>query len=381
LRSFREFFGVRAFSLNQNIGEVMFLSENSFSEKMKQKRCFIGFDAFIDYITRPIAGKAGGEIRYFHDLDEYAAFLREQKNKSFSVELEIPEVKIGGNNPNISDIMSRFGVEVVTFGAYGKPAPDPVFLPLSRRCRMISFADPGKCTAYEFSVNKMMNFYNMDPRDFTYKNLLNFISEEEIMGIMEQMDMIVFVNLGEQPAVLNIMEMFLERIFPGFTAPKIFFMDFSDCSRMSPGELSRGLDILRALRGFGHTVLSVNENEFRILSRHTGLLGEPGFREDVPVGTGALRLFRQATLADRVILRTLRAFYYSSPGEDLEISNRIVENPRYLTGAGDAQNAGICLGLLAGLSTEETLLAGIRAGTCYIHTSTVDFQFIEGVKA
>jgi hypothetical protein len=331
----------------------------------------VGFDAFIDCITRPIAGReAGGNIRYFHDLDEYSAFLGNQKNKSFSVELDIPEVKIGGNNPNISDIISRFGVDVVSFGAYGKPALDPVFLPLSQRCRVVSFANPGKCTAYEFSVNKMMNFYNMDPGDFTYENLLGFISEKEIISIMEQTDIVIFVNLGEQPAVLNIMEMFLKRIFPKFTGPKIFFMDFSDCSHMSSGELSRGLDILKSLKTFGDTVLSINEHEFRILSGHTGLFEDHRFQKNDPAGT--LRLLRQTLSADRIILRTLETFYYSSSGENLEVGNRIVENPRYLTGAGDAQNAGICLGLLADLPMEEVLLAGVWAGNCYIHTGTVD---------
>jgi hypothetical protein len=349
-------------------------SEKLLSPDMKQKRCFVGFDAFIDYITRPIAGREGGKPRYFHDPDEYSAFLNCQTNKSFSVELEIPDVKIGGNNPNMSDIISSFGVDVVSFGAYGKPALDPVFLPLSGRCRLVSFANPGKCTAYEFSVSKMMNFYNMDPRDFTYENLLRYVSEEALFEILEHMDMIIFVNLGEQPAVLNIMEMILRRIFPKFREPKLFFVDFSDCSHMSAGELTRGLDLLKNLKAFGDVYLSVNEHEFRILSRHAG---NPDGGE---AGAEALRAFRKAAGADTVILRTLGHFYFSSPGESLQVDNRIVEEPRCLTGAGDAQNAGICLGLLAGLSMEEVLMAGVRTGNCYIRTGAVDPRFLcEGV--
>jgi hypothetical protein len=351
------------------------VSEKLSSLMMKRKRCFVGFDAFIDYITRPIAGREGGKPRYFSSLDAYSDFLGAQKNKSFSVELEIPEVKPGGNNPNISDIMSRFGVDVVSFGAYGMPLPDPVFRPLAERCRLVSFASPGVCTSYEFSVNKMMNFYNMASRDFTYENLLKFISEEEMAGILQRMDMIIFVNLGEQPAVLNIMEAFLERIFPTFREPKIFFTDFSDCSHMSGEELSRGLHLLKNMKAFGEVTLSANEHEFHILAAHSG-----GAAAGAGNYQSALKKFREAAAIDQVILRTLPAFYCSSPRRELRVENQYVEYPQYLTGAGDAQNGGICLGLLAGLPMEEALAAGVWAGNCYIHTGTVEPELLsEGV--
>ncbi|GHU75845.1 hypothetical protein FACS189461_2690 [Spirochaetia bacterium] len=341
-----------------------------------RKRCFVGFDAFIDYITRPIAGKEGGVKRHFHDLEEYAAFLSQRNDKSFSVELEVPGVKMGGNNPNISGILSRCGVDVVSFGAYGVPVMDPIFLPLAEKCRLVSFANPGKCTAYEFAVSKMMNFYNMDSRDFTWENLLRCISPEEIVSLLMPADMILFVNLGEQPAVLNIMEMFLTHVFPRFTGRKRFFLDFSDCSHMGKDELARSLDFLKNLKPFGDVILSANENEFRILSG----------RGDTGEYTGAaLKTFREALGVDAVLLRTLRTFYFSitestkiteGEGEVFQVPNDIVENPRFLTGAGDAQNAGFCLGLLAGQPVEKALLAAVRAGNLYIRTGEVDPNFI-----
>jgi hypothetical protein len=343
------------------------------------KKCFIGFDAFIDYITRPVAGCDGGENRYFHSLEEYARFLAGQGKKSFSIELETPKVKIGGNNPIMSDILSRFGLEVVSFGAYGKPLLDPVFLPLSQRCKVVSFANPGKCTAYEFTVSKMMNYYNMDPRDFTYENLLNYLSEDEIIAIMEPQDLIVFVNLGEQPAALNIMEVFLTRIFPRFEGKKQFFLDFSDCSHMPDGELARSLKFLKNLRVFGNVALSVNENEYRFLSGRMGIAPQSGDSLNGEAEKGSLERFRETAGADQVMLRTLETFYYSSHAEKAQVPNAVVDGPRFLTGAGDAQNAGFCLGLLAGMSPEEMLLTAVRAGNRYIRTGSVDPNtFFEG---
>ena len=342
----------------------------------KQKHCFVGFDAFIDYITKPIMGKGDGAPRYFNDLGEYAAFLRDRNDKSFSVELEIPEIRMGGNNPNMSGILSSCGVDVVSFGAYGKTVLDPVFLPLAEQCRLVSFANPGKCTAYEFTVNKLMSFYNMDERDFTWENLLSFISFEEIALLLDQTDMIIFVNLGEQPAVLNIMEMFLKTIFPRFTERKFFFMDFSDCSHMSNAELSRSFDFIRGLEPFGTLTLSVNENEYHHLSRHAGFSSP----KDEFCGTD-LACFRKTLGACQVILRTLNTFYFSSPSAEIRVSNMIVDDPRFLTGAGDAQNAGFCLGMLANMPVEEMLLTGVRAGNHYIRTGEVNPEYIfEGVS-
>ena len=337
----------------------------------KQKCCFIGFDAFIDYITRPIADKGNSTPKYFHDVEEYAAFLCKRNDKSFSIELEIPEIRIGGNNPNMSSILSRCGVDVVSFGAYGKTVIDPVFLPLAEQCRLVSFANPGKCTAYEFTVNKMMNFYNMDKRDFTWENLLKFISLEEIISLLDRTDMIIFVNLGEQPAVLNIMEMFLKMIFPRFTGRKLFFVDFSDCRHMSSAELSRSLDFIRGLKPFGTLTLSVNENEYHHLSSHAGI---PSHKDKSR--RAELRSFREALGIDQVILRTLDTFYYSSSSAETQVPNEVVEDPRFLTGAGDAQNAGFCLGMLAGMSVKEIVLTGVRAGNDYIRTGEVNPEFI-----
>jgi hypothetical protein len=331
---------------------------------LTRKRCFVGFDAFIDYITKPIAGRDDGKVRYFRDLGEYANFLAGQGDKSFSVELEIPRMKIGGNNPIFSDIMSRFGVQVVSAGAYGKPSLDPVFSSLASQCRLISFANPGKCTALEFPINKVMNYYNMDAADFTYANLLRFIGEDDLIDLIDGMDMVVLVNLGEQPAVLNIIEALIENVFPKSGGPKNFFVDLSDCSRMSPAELDRVTGILKNLGSLGRVILSTNENEFAQL---TGTIAH-GAAQTVPLS--AVRGCREALSVDTLILRTLHTFYGVSAREECTVANIVVADPFCLTGAGDAQNAGICLGLLEGLSLEESLLAGVQTGNCFIRTGT-----------
>jgi hypothetical protein len=333
---------------------------------LRQKKCFIGFDAFIDYITKPIIAGKGESTRHFGSIDEYVKFLQRHKNESFSIELEPPRVKIGGNNPIMSEIISRHGVQVVTAGPYGIPKPNPLFQPILEQCKVISFSDPGACTAYEFSVNKIMNYYNMNIDDFSYEHLLKYVSEEELISIFDKMDLIVFVNISEQPAVLNILEAIEERVLPRLHRKKTFFIDFADCTHMTITELQRGISFLGRLGQFGTTVLSVNENEFQVFWRHIKNLSFLKYK--LP---DSLQHCRELLSVDSLILRTLHFFFCSSEGEELSVNNSVVENPVYITGVGDAQNAGICLGILEGYSMKDALETGVRAGNVYLNTGIV----------
>jgi sugar/nucleoside kinase (ribokinase family) len=92
---------------------------------------------------------------------------------------------------------------------------------------------------------------------------------------------------------------------------------------------------------------------------------------------GSLSLFRKKLPIRSIVLRTLRHFYYSSEEEEITVDNNIVESPLCITGAGDAQNAGICLGILGGLSMHKALEAGVWSGNSYIRTGTVEPLYLE----
>jgi len=170
--------------------------------------------------------------------------------------------------------------------------------------------------------------------------------------------------------------MLLKTIFPRFTGQKLFFMDFSDCSHMTDDELARGFKFIRALEPFGTLTLSVNENEYHHLSHRIGF---PSHKGDP--STSDITSFRQIIGASQVILRTLNTFYFSSSSMEVLVPNEFVEEPHFLTGAGDAQNAGFCLGILAGMPIREMLLTGVRTGNLYIRTGEVNSEFIfEGVS-
>ncbi|GHV02969.1 hypothetical protein FACS189485_04870 [Spirochaetia bacterium] len=353
----------------------MQLRLNTFTlDDLKQKRCFIGFDAFVDHITKPIAEKDDKTNQHFKSLEEYAHYLLDRKESSFSLEMEIPETKIGGNNPIISDILSGFGVQVITAGAYGKPDIDPLFVPLSKKTRLISFSNPGKCTSFEFTYNKLMSYYNMDPKDFTYDNLINYLPEDELVDIMDNTDIIIFVNVCEQLAVMNILEAIADRVLPKSTGTRRFFIDLSNCGQLSYNELQRVVEFLKKLGNFGKVILSTNENEFQTLFNFYGknTYNKSNLKD-------AVRFVRKELGIDTLILRTLEWFYCNSPGIEQQAENIIVENPRYLTGVGDAQNSGICLGLLLSLPVNEVLYAGVRAGNCYLQNGEVSSQYFENL--
>jgi hypothetical protein len=328
---------------------------------LKGKSCFIGFDAFIDYITKPVLDKSNGNKTFFKTVDEFAGYLLSKKGLSFSIELETPKKKLGGNNPITCDIISSFGVKVTSAGPYGVPSPDPMFQELGKKCELISFSDPGVSHCYEFTRNKMLNYYNMNANDFTYQNFLRYTSEQKLIDLFNKINMALFLNISEQPAILDILKGLTENILPAVKNKKTFFLDLADCSCLQKNELENVIAFIKKLQNFGETILSANENEFKTLFRSVY-----GTDDRSPDFSKTLELCRTALSLDTIIVRTLPVFFYRNATETITVDNRLVETPVFITGAGDAQNAGICLGLLSGFTAEDCLKTGVETGNAYM---------------
>jgi sugar/nucleoside kinase (ribokinase family) len=50
----------------------------------------------------------------------------------------------------------------------------------------------------------------------------------------------------------------------------------------------------------------------------------------------------------------------------LELTGRVIEKPKILTGGGDNLNAGFCLGLINGFDIEECMMLGMATSGAYV---------------
>ena len=330
--------------------------------QLRERRCFVGFDGFVDTLLRPIRRGQGAKAEYFHTLSDFAAFLAQKGENSASVECALTARKAGGNNPLLCAALGRLGGRVISVGAYGREAVDPVFHPLARDCELLSFADPGLCFAYEFDVNKVMTCVGLPGEEvLCLQNLYRFVSEERLLAELEKAELVALVNFGEQPAMLRLWRELMERLLPRLQGTRRFYFDLSDCSRLTDKQLLACFEVLRGYRRFGEVYLSLNENEYIRLSALAGL----------PEGAFALEaggLLRDFLGLDHLIVRTLHTFWGISENGCARAENRVEPHPYCLTGAGDNQNAGICAGLLCGLPLEQALELGVLTGVCYIRS-------------
>ena len=334
------------------------------SAKQRQLRCVVGFDAFIDHLFRVVRSNGLNGPEYFMSSQDFAKYLLSMGGMSGALELERRALKYGGNNPLLACALGSAGIHVDSVGAYGYEHIRSAFSPLSRCCTLHSFANPGECYAYEFDQNKIMTFVNMDPIDFSYERMTERIGYETWRSMVEGSGLLALLNYSEQPAVAQIWNGILDDGVLDGGARHRFFFDLSDCSRLAEIQIEACFDAIGRYSKRGDTYLSLNENEFQKLCS----LFVPEFsQEELWKDTGkCVMALRKRLPLCGLFLRTLRRFYAAAEMGVVTVENIIEEKPRCLTGAGDNQNAGICLGLLCDLGLQDCLLLGVHFGNYYI---------------
>lgn len=336
---------------------------------MDKCRCIVGFDAFIDHITKYIRERDAETVTYFETLKEYAEFMINKGEMSGSIEMIELSKKLGGNNPILSYGLGKTGAKVISIGAYGEDKIHPIFTDIQKYCSLYTFTAPGECWSTEFTNNKIMNYINMDGEDFTYQKITESIGENTFIDMVEQAGLIVLVNYSEQTKVLDIWKGLLEKALIRAAAPRKFFFDLSDCTKLTDTSIYECLDTISKFRNYGKVFLSLNENEFSKLCA-LYISFEVNCKTNKDVLNEYLIKLKQCISVDYIILRTLTVFYAVGDSDVEAVPNLIEENPLYLTGAGDNQNAGICMGLMSELSISDSLVLGVLYGNYYIRNGT-----------
>lgn len=337
------------------------------AENVDNCSCVIGFDAFIDHITKPIRKRNADNLTYFETLNEYSRFLLSKGEMSGAIELDEVVRKYGGNNPIMSYALGKSGVAVHSIGAYGELAVNPEFSEIQKFCTLYPFTMPGECWSYEFASSKLMNYINMNEEDFSYESIVKCTGNENLINIIENSQLVVLVNYSEQTKVIDIWNGIIENTLPNIKKSKNFFFDLSDCTRISKTYIHECHLTMLKFKKFGKVYLSLNQNEFLKL---TSIFIDDEIKINTETKTDEIskyvdRLKNKLDL-DCLILRTLDNFYTSNENGVDVVENIFVPIPKCLTGAGDNQNAGICIGIMCGLNIQDSLKVGALYGNFYI---------------
>ncbi|MDD3242329.1 MAG: PfkB family carbohydrate kinase [Eubacteriales bacterium] len=316
-------------------------------------KAVLGFDAFVDRITRPCR---------MNTMKELGDVLLSRQEHSFTVNLENAQTRAGGNMPNTALGLAGFGCDAACVGALGQPAVHPAFAPLAQGCEVFSFGDPGLTLALEFGQGKL---FLGEPGCLSALNWASLCRDpglDTLRRLYAQASLIGIFNFGELDGMQDVLNGVLRDVLPGLpNAPRLFFFDPSDLSGRTDGEVREYALALARFRPYGRVVLSANQGESQRLCAALGSAPqEPGDCPAALLGWG---------VADLVILHSAHFAWAADAAGRFALPTRYTDCPLTLTGAGDHFNAGVLLGLLYGLDTAACLALGNASSSLYVRNA------------
>lgn len=328
---------------------------------LEKKIITAGFDGFVDSIARVIKEKnEEKKAVVFSTIEEFGNYILSKKGASFSLELSVQSIKLGGNMPIMANALGRFGMQVNCIGALGHPQPQQVFnFPVN--CRLYSFANPGSATALEFADGKMM-MADMGALNTTgWEEIKNSIGSETLDHLFKESDLICLLNWSEIDTSTDIWKGLLKDILSTASSKKIF-VDLSDCSKRSSESINEALQLLKKMGLQHEVILSLNKNEAGIISRVLLLDSDNGHLPGM-----ATSLFKNLQVHTLVLHSAKESIAVTKKGIT-GIKTFYTDNPAISTGAGDNFNAGFCTAQLLQSGIEESLLLANAFSGYYVRT-------------
>lgn len=323
-----------------------------------------GFDMVVDSVVRAVRWKNDKcPSTYFETIEEFGKHLISKKNMSCSIEIELQQEKIGGNMAIFSNSLGSLGVSTHCIGSMGYPKTEPVFLGMNENCILHSVGRTGQCNALEFNDGKVMLSSMDNLKEITWETISERLGKEAVTGYFRDSQLAALLNWSEMPgATLLFQKVFENCIKPGKKDKKKWLlMDLSDASRKSEQELLEVLSLGEQFADYRTTVFSMNENECRLIYQAL-FHGEAGSRREM-----GREISRQLRI-DYLILHLPDCAYGYKSGIVEKEEGYYTPTPKLSTGGGDNFNAGLCFGLLHGLTLAESLHLGNAVSGYYVRT-------------
>ncbi len=335
------------------------------SEALPLKKATVGFDGFIDIVSRVIKNKEAHQAPvFFQETSELGLYIQERSGKSLCLELEEIETKIGGNTPIMAHALGQLGVHVNCIGSLGHPGIHPVFDRLSSNCSLHSFANPGFANALEFDDGKLMFAQIGRLNTIRWENIKATLGLSTLIRLFDESDFICLLNWSELDSSTGIWKGLLQDVFPKLLWPserqKFAFFDLSDCSKRNNKAIREALSLIEEIAGYYQIILSLNRNESQLI--YQALYLEKAGEEMEYTGQ---RIFEKLSIEMLVIHTTQQSYAFSRKGW-YKSNSFFTANPTISTGAGDNFNAGFCIAQLLGLDVEASLLLGNAVSGYYV---------------
>jgi len=324
----------------------------------------VGFDGFIDTISKPILSVSGGEKKYFPSITSFGEHILSKASLSCCIEMDTITKKIGGNMPIYASALSSFGVNCDCIGALGYPKTHELFLNLGKNIKITSIAEAGECNALEFDDGKVMLADNKEVNHLDFRLLRERVGKDKLIQWIEENDAFALFSWSELPGMTSVWRGFLDEILPGvhFQKEKYMIIDISDCSKRPPNEIREMGEMMKEFGQYFKVVFSLNLNENLLVSSAFGgnFAGDP----KNPEASG--QFVYEALNPHALVIHLLDGvLLYEADGHTFLPTKRIV-SPKISTGGGDNFNAGLSLALLMDMEYKEAIAVANATGSFYV---------------
>ena len=332
-----------------------------------EKNAVVGFDGFIDAITRVVRRReSASRCHFFQTITEFSEHVAGAAGKSADMEIVAADCKLGGNAPIMANALASLGIPTICIGAMGFPEESAAFSGMNKKCQKISICDPGYTHAFEFEDGKLM-FANLAPLDkVTWTNVKEHIGAERLADLFGQSDLLGFVNwsivYGAQTIWEGIYREVLPLLDPDVLSSKVLFFDLADPSKRSREDILAVLDLIGRYAKFCKIIVGLNENE---ADRIYEALLYAEVNTDVPLEEKGVFIFNHTHLHLLLIHPVDGCIAINADGV-LRQKGKVIRAPKITTGGGDNFNAGFCFGTLLGFDIADSALLGMAVSGYYV---------------
>ena len=328
--------------------------------EIASKRLVVGFDGFVDTITRPVRQSAteGSPAQVFETIQEFGQFLVGCAEKSCSIELKLEAKQLGGNLPFLSRCAGILGMDVTCIGMLGEDGiVEPQFQEMP--CTLYSFAAAGQSTVLEFRDGKVFLASEYPLSDDPWTTIRDVTAGNASL-LFRGADLIALVNWSELSFAQKLWEVVYSEALDGEPCDKtrFAFFDLCDCSRRTAGDIESVLRLIGHFSSQRTTILSVNENEANVIAtRNLDCGGDSALIGETLCNRYGI---------DEVLVHTIHESVLVTPRGVTRQPTIFVEYPKISAGAGDNFNAAYCFGALMGMTDEERISFANRLASFYV---------------
>ena len=333
------------------------------------KSAFVGFDGFIDRLSRVVEFRDGRTVQEYAGIAEFGAHVTRSAGISCDLELNTRHIVPGGNAPIMAQAMGRLGVDVTLAAAVGEGSPHPAFSEWARYCHMLPLGESGETLALEFDDGKVMLADLKPLAKLTWDHVKQIIGLQKLRSVASKVSLIVLTCYSLLPHGEELYEGFRQEVVSALHADqkRIFFFDLADPSKHSAQFIRRCCEVLAAYRPYGTTILGMNQNEAACLAKACGL--------DEDCMPKALEILRERGVADVLLMHSRDSCLVCDERGVRRHQGQLVEHPVVSTGGGDHFNAGVCAALLEGCDLDSAVKAGIRVSHDFVASGKTPSAF------